>query len=428
MSASAPFANLTRRHALAGLLGTTLPASLARAQGRPAARVVVVGGGFGGASAARTLRAVAPGMDVTLVEPAETYVACPFSNLVVAGQREITAQGFSYNGLAAAGIRHVREPARAIDADRRRVTLASGAELAFDRLILSPGIDIRWGALEGYGRTAIASMPHAWKAGAQSVLLWNQLRDMEDGGLVVMSAPPAPYRCPPGPYERASLIADYLRREKPRARIIILDAKETFSKKPLFQAEWAARYPDQIEWRGPSEDGRVVRVDPESRTFETDFDTITADVANVIPPQKAAAIADAAGVTDATGWCPVDPVSFESRLRPAIHVIGDAAILSPMPKSAFAANAQGKACAIQVARLLSGEAPAPSVLANTCYSYVAPDAAVSVVGVYRTGEAAISEVAGAGGVSPLAATPDERAAEAAQAAHWFATITAEAFG
>ncbi|MEO1787979.1 MAG: FAD/NAD(P)-binding oxidoreductase, partial [Pseudomonadota bacterium] len=249
---------------------------------------------------------------------------------------------------------------------------------------------------------AIRRMPHAWKAGAQTVLLRQQLREMEDGGTVVMSVPPAPYRCPPGPYERASLIANYLKREKPRSKLVVLDAKDGFSKKPLFLEAWSERYPDHLEWRGASDDGRVSRVDPETLTFETDFDTVQADVANVIPPQKASQIADRAGVTDATGWCPVDPVTFESTRQPNIHVIGDAAIMAPMPKSAFAANAQGKVCAIQVARLLAGQAPQPTVLANTCYSYVGAEAAVSVVGVYRLGETAISEVSDAGGISPLA--------------------------
>ncbi len=419
---------LTRRGAVAGLLAAGLPASLLHAQGRSVARVVIIGGGFGGASAARMLREVAPAIEVTLIEPARTYVACPFSNLVIAGLREITEQGFGHDRLAAAGVRVIHEPARAVDAATRTVTLETGGTLGYDRLILSPGIDIRWGALPGYGRTAIRNMPHAWKAGAQTVLLRNQLRDMADGGVVVMSAPPAPYRCPPGPYERASLIAHYLQREKPLSKLIILDAKDRFSKQGLFQAEWSARYSGLIEWRGAADDGRVRRVEPERRAFETDFDRIEADVANVIPPQKAAAIAAAAGVSDGTGWCPVDPVSFESTLQPGIHVIGDAAIAAPMPKSAFAANAQGKACAIQVARLIAGESARPTVLANTCYSYVAPDAAISVAGVYRLSEAAITEIEGAGGTSPLDAAPADRAAEARQAAHWFETIAADAFG
>ncbi|MEM7767576.1 MAG: FCSD flavin-binding domain-containing protein [Pseudomonadota bacterium] len=428
MSVPASLVAITRRQALAGLAASALRAAMARAQGAASARVVIIGGGFGGASAARTLREVAPAIDVTLIEPSRRYIACPFSNLVVGGLREISAQGFGYGAIAASGVRVIEDYARSIDPAARSVTLESGTSVSYDRLIVSPGIDIRWGALDGYGRTAIRTMPHAWKAGAQTVLLRQQLREMDDGGTVVMSVPPAPYRCPPGPYERASLIAHYLKTEKPRSKLIVLDAKDSFSKKPLFQDAWATLYPDHLEWRGASDDGRVSRVDPETRTFETDFGTLTADVANVIPPQQAASIAIGAGIADNTGWCPVEPVSFESTLQPGIHVIGDAAIMAPMPKSAFAANAQGKVCALQVARFLAGEAPAPAVLANTCYSYVAPEQAVSVVGVYRPAGDAFTEVPGAGGTSPLEHPPGDREAEAAQAAHWFDTVTREAFG
>ena len=418
---------MTRRGLIAGLSATGVLPLFSEAQ-TGSARIVVIGGGFGGATAARTMKALAPRLSVTLVEPRETYVACPFSNLVIGGMREIMDQGFRYNGVAATGVEVIRARADAVDPTTQIVTLEGGETLSYDRLILSPGVDIRWGALAGYGRTAIRRMPHAWKAGAQTVLLRQQLREMEDGGTVVMSVPPAPYRCPPGPYERASLIANYLKREKPRSKLVVLDAKDGFSKKPLFLEAWSERYPDHLEWRGASDDGRVSRVDPETLTFETDFDTVQADVANVIPPQKASQIADRAGVTDATGWCPVDPVTFESTRQPNIHVIGDAAIMAPMPKSAFAANAQGKVCAIQVARLLAGQAPQPTVLANTCYSYVGAEAAVSVVGVYRLGGTAISEVSDAGGISPLAAAPAIRQAEAAQANHWFGAITSETFG
>ena len=416
-----------RRMVLAGLSALGLSGA-AVSQNRSTARVVVVGGGFGGASAARTLKRVAPAVDVTLVEPSDTYVACPFSNLVVASDRSITDQGFGYDWAAREGITRIGDWADDIDPVSRTVTLREGQRLPYDRLILSPGVDIRWGALEGYGRQDIRAMPHAWKAGAQSVLLRRQLDDLEDGGVVVMSSPPAPYRCPPGPYERASLIAHYLKMRKPRSKLIVLDAKDAFSKKPLFLSEWAARYPDHLEWRGASDDGRVIRVEPSEKAFVTDFDRIEADVANVIPPQQASEIARRAGVVDQTGWCPVEPVTMQSTRQPDIHVIGDAALAAPMPKSAFAANAQGKICALQIAALFAGSAPEPAILANTCYSYIAPDEAISVVGVYETASGAFAEIPGAGGLSPMDPNPGERAVEAAQAEDWFRAITLEAFG
>ncbi len=414
-----------RRSVLAGLAAlAAAPAAL----GQASARVAVVGGGFGGASAARRLKEIAPGIEVTLVEPNATYTACPFSNLVLGGLAGMAGQRFRYGGLAARGVRVVQARADRVDAAAKIVRLEDGAELRYDRLILSPGVDIRWGALAGYDEAAAEAMPHAWKAGAQTELLARQLSAMEDGGLVVMSAPPAPYRCPPGPYERASLIAHFLKTRKPAAKVLVLDAKDNFSKKPLFLEAWSELYGETLEWRGASADGRVGRVDPTAMTVETDFETFKADVVNIIPPQKAGAIAERAGVADATGWCPIDATSFESALRPAIHVIGDATIAAPMPKSAFSASLQGKICALQVARLLSDLPAAPTVLANTCYSFVSPDAAVSVAGVYANEGVIFAEIAGAGGASPLGAPPEDRAAEAAQARAWYRAATAEAFG
>jgi NADPH-dependent 2,4-dienoyl-CoA reductase/sulfur reductase-like enzyme len=271
-------------------------------------------------------------------------------------------------------------------------------------------------------------MPHAWLAGDQTLLLRRQLEAMADGGTVVISAPANPFRCPPGPYERASLIAYYLKKAKPRSKLIILDAKDTFSKQRLFQTAWQQLYPNLIEWVSLSNGGKVVSVDVKTRTLVTDFATYKADVANIIPPQRAAEIAQLAGVADRTGWCPIDPVTFESRLQPNVHVIGDAAIAGAMPKSAFAANAQAKVCADVVAALLHGETPSPPKLINTCYSLVAPDYGISIAGVYHPAAGQLADVEGAGGVSPIDATADFRALEAAYAQAWFRTITAETFG
>jgi NADPH-dependent 2,4-dienoyl-CoA reductase/sulfur reductase-like enzyme len=272
-------------------------------------------------------------------------------------------------------------------------------------------------------------MPHAWRAGEQTTLLRRQLEAMPDGGLVVLSAPANPFRCPPGPYERASLIAHYLKTKKPRSKLIVLDAKDSFSKQRLFQAAWAELYPGLLEWVSLSKGGNVTSVDPATLTLVTDFARHTAAVANVIPPQKAARIAEVAGVADRTGWCPIDPVTFESKLQTGIHVIGDAAIGGAMPKSAFAANSQAKTCAAAVVRLLAGATPPSPRLINTCYSLVAPEYGISVAGVYQpTPSGQLADIAGAGGLSPSDAPRATRAAEAVLAEAWFRTITAEVFG
>jgi NADPH-dependent 2,4-dienoyl-CoA reductase/sulfur reductase-like enzyme len=251
---------------------------------------------------------------------------------------------------------------------------------------------------------------------------------MDDGGVVVISAPPNPFRCPPGPYERASLIAHFLKTKKPRSKLIVLDAKDAFSKQRLFQNAWKELYPELLEWVSLSAGGKVNSVDVGSKTLVTDFTRHKADVANVIPPQKAGRIAEVAGVADRTGWCPIDPVTFESKLRPNIHVIGDASIAGAMPKSAFTANAQAKVCAAAMAKLLRGETPPEPKLINTCYSLVAPDYGISIAGVYRPTGGQLTEVQGASGVSPLDAPRATRALEANFADAWFKTITSEVFG
>ncbi|TWT15246.1 NAD(P)/FAD-dependent oxidoreductase [Reyranella sp. CPCC 100927] len=393
-----------------------------------AARVVVVGGGFAGTTCARTLRKLDPALSVTLVEANADFVACPFSNEVIAGLRDLKQQQFGYTTLARDGVTLAHSSATAVDPGGRTVTLENGTRLSFDRLVLAPGIDLRWDGLPGYTQDAAERMPHAWKAGAQTLLLRRQLEAMDDGGVVVMSAPANPFRCPPGPYERASLIAYYLKTKKPKSKLILLDAKDAFSKQRLFQSAWAALYPGLLEWVGLSAGGKVTSVEPSSLTFITDFARHKAAVANVIPPQKAARIAELAGVADRTGWCPVDPSTFESTLQSGIHVIGDAAIMGAMPKSAFAANAQAKACAAAVVARLAGQGVAEPRLINTCYSLVAPDYGISVAGVYRPTNGQLADIAGAGGVSPLDADAAFRAQEALYAQGWFKTITAEVFG
>lgn len=420
---------LDRRSLLKGLgLGTAALALPFQAFARSKAKIVVVGGGFGGASAARTLATLLPSASVTLIDANPVYTACPFSNLVLGTDRPLSAQQFGYDSLQRLGVTIVTALATDIDPVAQTVTLQDAEDLTYDRLILSPGIDMRWNALEGYDEAAAERLPHAWKAGPQTTLLRQQLEALEDGDNVIMSVPTAPFRCPPGPYERASLIAHYLKTRKPRSKLIVLDAKDSFSKMGLFQEAWVEHYPDHLEWRGASDDGTVARVDAVGRSLNTDFESFSAPVINVIPPQKAGFIADRAGVSDATGWCPIDPLAFESTLQDNIHVIGDATIAAPMPKSAFSASLQAKICALGVARLVSGLSPEPTVLVNTCYSFTTPDEAISIAGVYSNENNALKSISGAGGVSPMAANKTIRAQEAAQARSWFETITSGAFG
>ena len=418
----------TRRNFLKAAAGASatmlsLPAIGQGARGR----VVVVGGGFAGTTCARFLKRIDPRIDVTLVEANPTFVACPFSNTVIAGLRELDAQRFGYDKVAADQVALVRASATGVDAQARTVGLSIGARLPYDRLVLTPGIDIRWDGLPGYNEAAAERMPHAWKAGEQTLLLRYQLEAMADGGTVVISAPANPFRCPPGPYERASLIAYYLKTKKPKSKLIILDAKDVFSKQRLFQNAWKELYPN-LEWVSLSSGGKVTSVDVGAMTLVTDFGRHKADVANVIPPQKAGQIAETAGVADRTGWCPIDPVTFESKLKPNIHVVGDAAIVGAAPKSAFAANVEGKVCAAAVAKLIAGNKPDEPQLINTCYSLVAPDYGISISAVYRPADGQIKEVEGSAGVSPLDAPSSTRALEAALANGWFSTITAEVFG
>src|SRR5260370_20016360 len=259
------------------------------------ARVVVVGGGFGGATCARFIKRIDPRISVTLVEANRTFIACPFSNLVIAGLRELAAQQFGYDRFATDQVAVPFSPATAIDPQRRTVTLGNGAELAYDRLVLSPGIDIRWDALPGYAETAAERMPHAWKAGEQTLLLRRQLEAMEDGGTAVISAAANPFRCPPGPYERTSLIAYYLKTKKPKSKLIILDAKDAFSKQRLFENAWKELYPGMLEWVPLSAGGKVTSVDAADMTLVTYFGKHKPTVANVFPPQKAGRIAETAG-------------------------------------------------------------------------------------------------------------------------------------
>lgn len=428
---------MTRSLSRRALLGSAAGAGLgllaappvARAQGG-GARLVVVGGGFGGASAARFARTAFPELDVTLVEPQPRFLTCPYSNLVLGGLRRLEDTAHSYDGLRARGVRVVRDWADAIDPAGRAVRLRGGATLNYDRLVLSPGIAIRYGAIEGYDEAAAQVMPHAWIAadGAQTLLLRRQLEAMPDGGVVGLAIPANPFRCPPGPYERIGMIAHYLKREKPRSKILALDAKDAFSKQGLFQDAWRELYGDMVEWVPASKDGKVTRVDPRERVLETEFGTRhKVDVANVIPPQSAAKVALDAGLADNTGWVQVNPRTFESRAAPGVHVVGDANNGAPMPKSGYIASNTAKQAVASAAAALRGQEPPGAVYFNTCYSHVGQDYGISIVGIYRPTDTAIVEVPNSGGVSPRGNLPEQRRLEAAYADAWYESITRDMF-
>ncbi|MDU6495199.1 NAD(P)/FAD-dependent oxidoreductase, partial [Bradyrhizobium sp.] len=375
------------------------------------ARVIVIGGGFGGASCARALRQADAKLEVTLVEANKTFTSCPQSNEVIAGLREISAQYFGYDKIAAEGVRVVLLAAAAIDAPAHKVTLVDGATLAYDRLVLAPGIDIDFTALQGYDEAASALMPHAYKAGEQTLLLRQQIEAMPDSGTVAIAVPANPSRCPPAPYERASLIAHYLKTYKPKSKVLILDAKDSFSQQKLFEQAWNELYAGMIERIPLSQGGRVTGVEIATRTVVTEFGNYNPDVANIIPPQKAGRIAALAAAADRTGWCPIDAATFASKLLPDVHVIGDACLGGGIPKSAGAAQAQGKACAAVVVRDLTGRSSEPPPLTGICYSLVAPNTAFSLSGVYQPKGDLFAEVEG-GRTSSLDAPRSARPAEA----------------
>jgi len=421
---------ISRRAVLAAGAFLAAPAPL-RAQ--PSLRLVVIGGGFGGASAASFARRNHPDVQVTLVEPYRSFVTCPYGNLVLGGERSIGQITHSYDGLRARGATIIHDWAAGIDAAARTVRLAGGQGLAYDRLILSPGIALRWGGIEGYDEAAAALMPHAWVPGdgAQTLSLRRQLEAMPDGGVVGLAIPANPFRCPPGPYERISMIAHYLRRHKPRAKILALDAKEGFSKQGLFQDAWRALYGDMIEWVPGNRDGKVVKVDVRERVLETEFGTRhKVDVANVIPPQSAAAIAREAGLVNDTGWVPVNTRTFEARAAAGIHVIGDANIPGPMPKSGYIANTTARQAVASAIALHRGQTPPEAVYFNTCYSHVGENYGISVVGIFRPNAdgTAIVEVPNSGGVSPRGDLPEHRQREAIYADAWYESITGYMFG
>ena len=389
---------------------------------------MVIGGGAGGTIAAKYIRQSDSSIDVTLIETNKEHYTCFMSNEVIGGDRKITTIKHPYDGLKKYGINIVHSMATAIDADKKTVMTASGDSFSFDRLIVSPGVSLKYNTIEGYDEAAAEVMPHAWKAGHQTALLRKQLEAMDDGGLVVIAPPGNPYRCPPGPYERACQVAHYLKHNKPKSKVLIIDAKDKFSKQGLFTQGWKARYDGMVEWV-PAADtgGGITSIDAASMTVSTDFDDYQADVVNIIPPQKAGAIAEIAGLTDDSGWCPVDLGTFESTIHPGMYVIGDASMATGMPKSGYAANSQAKVCAAAVVASLNEIEMADPSYVNTCYSLVAPDYGISVAAVYRLAEDRSKIAKIAGGLTPGDASPDALQREVLYAYSWYDNIVADMF-
>jgi sulfide dehydrogenase [flavocytochrome c] flavoprotein subunit len=410
----------------AGSAALALP-GCATMGGGSAGKVVVVGGGYGGATAAKYIRMWSNGtVDVTIVEPNAEFISCPMSNLVLGGSKDLSYLTTSYANLTARhGVKIVRDTATAVDADKRTVRLAGGGELPYDRLILSPGVDFMWDKVPGLNNAdAQAKILHSWKAGPQTVALRRQLEAMPDGGVYVVSIPVAPYRCPPGPYERACQVAWYFKRAKPKSKVLILDGNgDVTSKGPLFKKAWADEYKGIIEYR-PNYVLTDVDVATNTAKFEV-HDPVKADVLNVVPPQRAGAIARAAGVVTANDrWCDVDFLTFESVKVKNIHVLGDAIqIATGMPKSGHMANQHAKVCAAAVVALLAGQAPNPApVLTNTCYSMITDKDSIHVCSVhqYDKEKKTLLPVPGSGGVSPAMS-----AVEGAYAFAWAMNIWAD---
>lgn len=391
-------------------------------------RVVIVGGGFGGATAAKYLKKFSSNTEVILIEQNKDYYTCPFSNTVIAGINKIEYIKHNYKTLEKKyKIIVMHEKVKKVDGTINSVILENGEIIPYTKAIVAPGIDFKYE--NGYVEGSELFAPHAYKAGAQTSLLREQLENMKDGGTFVMVAPKDPFRCPPGPYERVSLVAHYLKTNKPNSKIIILDQKNKFSKQALFQEGWENLYTNMIEWRNVEFGGKVISVDPKNKIVKTEDEEVIADVLNYIPDQKAGKLAFDSGLTQGD-WCPINTKTFESKLVKDIYVIGDAAVAAPMPKSGFSANSQGKIVALQISRSLKDMPNVnPPKLANTCYSLVSPTYAISIAAVYEAQEDKIVDLKdlGAGGLSPANAEASFRAQEAQYAVAWYKNQMGDVF-
>ncbi|MEP3049554.1 MAG: NAD(P)/FAD-dependent oxidoreductase [Roseibium sp.] len=410
---------------VAAVATLSAPTVLADGHGKP--KVVVIGGGAGGATAARYLAKDSKGaIDVTLVEPSRTYFTCFFSNLYLGGFKELDDIGHTYGTIAAKyGVNVVHDWAVGVDRDKKVVTLASGAKLPYDKLILSPGIDFVEGAVDGWSVASQNAMPHAYKAGSQTELLKAQIAAMPEGGTFAMVAPPNPYRCPPGPYERISMVAHVLKATNPTAKIIIADPKEKFSKMALFQEGWANHYAGMVDWIGSDFGGSDVSVDPSAMTVTIDGEETQVDVCNVIPAMKAGRIAEIAGVTDGN-WAPVNAMDMSSKADADVYVLGDASQQGDMPKSGFSANSQAKVCANAVRGALTGSKVFPAKFSNTCWSLIATNDGVKVGATYEATPEKIAKIDGF--ISATGENSATRMATYEESVGWYAGISADMFG
>ena len=418
------FIKIAGATAAAGAIGFP---TIAAATGKK--QVVIIGGGTGGATAAKYIRRADPSVEVTVIEPNEYYHTCYLSNEVLSGARSIDSIKFGYDGLRKHGVTVVHDMATAIDAKAQKVTTKGGKSFSYDRCIVAPGISFK-DNIAGYDMAAHEKMPHAWKAGPQTALLRKQLEAMPDGGTVLIAPPPNPFRCPPGPYERACQIGTYLKANKPKSKVLILDAKDKFSKMKLFTQAFDRHYKGTIEWVAAKDTGGGIKsVDAAAGTATTGSgDVHKAAVTNIIPAQQAGKIAIDAGLTNESGWCPVDHKTFESTIHKGIHVIGDAAIQKPLPKSGYAANSEAKVTAAAVVELVNGREPGTPSWVNTCYSIVAPNDGISVAMVYNFVDGKVAKVKGSGGLTSMDSSPADRAREVQYAYSWFKNITTDAFG
>jgi sulfide dehydrogenase [flavocytochrome c] flavoprotein chain len=422
--------SINRRNLLIGssATGLSLVAAphLARADARP--RVVIIGGGAGGATAAKYIAKDSQGkIDVTLIEPSRSFVTCFHSNLYLGGFKDMKSITYSYEALKNYGVKVIHSRVMMIDRAEKRVVLDDSSHQAYDRLIVSPGIDLKYDSVPGWGQAFEEVMPHAWKAGKQTEILRAKLDAVPDGGTIVMIAPPNPYRCPPGPYERVSMMAHRLKAAgKTKAKIIILDPKESFSKQGLFQEGWEKHYPGMVEWLGPKIHDGIKSVDPKTGTVVTGFETYkNASLVNVIPAQFAGKIARDAELHNESGYCPINPETMQSAKDPLIYVIGDACIAGDMPKSAFAANSQAKVAAMMVRGALIGAKTFPARYANTCWSLISPDNTVKVGGSYGPKDGKIASVETF--VSKTGESDAQRKEQQAENVGWYAGITNDMF-
>jgi NADPH-dependent 2,4-dienoyl-CoA reductase/sulfur reductase-like enzyme len=414
---------LAQAGALAAATGFPIPVV---AQAKP--KVVIVGGGPGGATVAKYVAKDSDGaVEVTLIEPLRQFTTCFHSNLYLGGFRTWESITHSYDALGSKyGVKLVHQTASAIDREKKSVRLADGSQLAYDRLAIAPGIDLKFESVPGYSEAAAETMPHAWKPGPQTQLLKRQLDSVEDGGVIVMIAPPNPYRCPPGPYERVSMMAHVLKAKgHRRSRIVVLDPKESFSKQALFQEGWEKHYPGMVEWQDPKMHGGIKRVDVAAMTVETDLASYKAALVNVIPAQSAAKIARDAGLANQSGYCPIDPASMKSTSDPNIHVVGDSCIPGDMPKSAFSANSQAKVAAMIIRGELVNARTFPARYTNTCWSLIATDDTVKVGGRYEPKDGKIAAVETF--VSQIGEGVDLRRQTQAENMGWYSGIVADIF-